>query len=708
MSSNKYNKIDLINIANSYNIPIKNRQKKIKTKAELFNTLKKKNKLIGGDYIYYMKLRNLVGNLENNFQKVIEFFKNKNNKDKYFLKFLIYLECKYQIFNKLIINEEFENPIEFVFYKKDLKNYKKNYSYKRNPSGNIKIIKLLNNQYYINEMLIYFQQNTSLSFSGSCIRKKIRLRINKIDDNKLFDKDEVFCIPENNIYIKKITDQTKNSYNPGNIINSEQSQNSLRQPLRQPSLRQSSLRHSLRQPSIQSNIKNVNNYDINKKLIKILKDCKIPKYIDDQFMDREKILNTFFLIRMNKIEIESNIISKNNTNTNTCSNKLFDILINNDIRIYNYKLMFIILENQIQQSGIDQGGISRTIFDHFYDIYLQKFIREDNITGKFNFLPSHKILKNFIKATNILILLGIKCKLSIPLIINDNIINLFNEIDKYKDINNYIENLNLEDKQLINKFTKTKIPKTQYFNNKILNLLNVNSISNITYEPKNTIRINDYMSKNHYQIFDLKHSYYNSFDDIIKKHIIFRIYLYNLSFINYTNFLILYKWYKFYYNKEYTNNLNKHTSILNNKQLRLYGFKFIDKIDYSFNNFLKELIIISNKKMYSIENFNQKIKKKTIKIFSNSNSNYKNINHIIKYIKGSDINRKNFRKYVTGSEFSNSKIIIKFYKVPKNHKLSIHAHTCFNLVDVYNYPIMTYEQIEEEFKPKTVLKFEEI
>ena len=37
MSLNKYKKIDLINIATKNNIPIKNRQKKIKTKAELYN-----------------------------------------------------------------------------------------------------------------------------------------------------------------------------------------------------------------------------------------------------------------------------------------------------------------------------------------------------------------------------------------------------------------------------------------------------------------------------------------------------------------------------------------------------------------------------------------------------------------------------------------------------------------------------------------------
>ena len=93
MSLNKYKKIDLINIAIKNNIPIKNRQKKIKTKAELFDSLKKKNKLVGGsNYAHYSKLRELVFYLQlNEIQQVISFFEKKKNKNKYFLKFLIYL-----------------------------------------------------------------------------------------------------------------------------------------------------------------------------------------------------------------------------------------------------------------------------------------------------------------------------------------------------------------------------------------------------------------------------------------------------------------------------------------------------------------------------------------------------------------------------------------------------------------------------------------
>ena len=64
MSMNKYKKIDLINIATKNNIPIKNRQKKIKTKAELFDSLKNFNKYVTGSEYYN-------GNIQIKFKKYL-------------------------------------------------------------------------------------------------------------------------------------------------------------------------------------------------------------------------------------------------------------------------------------------------------------------------------------------------------------------------------------------------------------------------------------------------------------------------------------------------------------------------------------------------------------------------------------------------------------------------------------------------------------
>ena len=85
------------------------------------------------------------------------------------------------------------------------------------------------------------------------------------------------------------------------------------------------------------------------------------------------------------------MIGKNNSSRDTCNDKLFNILIDNNIEIYNYKLEFKI----IGQTGIDAGGISRTVFDHFYDLYLNKFFNLDKNTRKYNFnITSMDNLKN--------------------------------------------------------------------------------------------------------------------------------------------------------------------------------------------------------------------------------------------------------------------------------------------------------------------------
>ena len=151
---------------------------------------------------------------------------------------MIYLEYNYKIFSDLFDVQRPPNgyngkhTVEYVIYKKDVKNHKKNYSHKKPLSGNIKIIKLSSNEEYISNMIEYFNKNTKPSSSGSCIGNKIRLRINKIQDNKLFSKDEVFCIPESNKYIEKIISGNKKNLNVGSKINLgtsvRQSQNSQR------------------------------------------------------------------------------------------------------------------------------------------------------------------------------------------------------------------------------------------------------------------------------------------------------------------------------------------------------------------------------------------------------------------------------------------------------------------------------------------------
>lgn len=734
MSLNKYKKIDLINIATKNNIPIKNRQKKIKTKAELFDSLKKRNKLVGGSiYTHYYELKELVLYLQlNEIKEVISFFKKKENKNKYFLKFLIYLEYNYNIFSDLFKRDpngyngrDTVHTVEYVIYKKDDENHKKNHSYKKKPlSGNIKIIKLSNNDQYIGSMIEYFNNNTKPSSSGSCIGNKIRLRINKIQDNKLFSKDEVFCIPESNKYIEKIISGNKKNLIVGSKINlgtsvrqSQNSQNSQRQS--EKSVRESDIHsdhsdqsnrksNNSQRPSEESerhsdqfNIKseindcNIDNYNI---ISKLKNEVRIPLHIDNEFENKNKLIRIFVTGNDNKIFLEQAIIGKNNSSRYTCNNELFNILTSNEIYKYNYKLEFKIMG----QTGIDAGGISRTVFDHFYDLYLNKFFNLDKNTRKYNFnITSMNNLKKFIKSTHILILLGIKCKVDVPLVLNNNIVDLFNEINKSGNINEYIHGLKLEDKNLINKFTKKNG----------INFLSNESVKIILgdEEPR---KFNNIMVKTSNKAFNLKYKCFNKYNETIKKHILFRLYLTKLDFIDYHIFLALYKWYNIYYREKYIISERNRPRFWSPGNVNKFGFKFVDKIDYNLKKFERNIIIYNSKdfiknnnghvinknpknKGYLIDYYLLKKKRNT---FGRSHfAQSKNLNNIIKYIKESEENRKNFRKYVTGSEYNNSIIEIHFYKKDINHLEPMKAHTCFNYIDVFSYPEMPYAQIKNEF-----------
>ena len=122
------------------------------------------------------------------------------------------------------------------------------------------------------------------------------------------------------------------------------------------------------------------------------------------------------------------------------------------------------------------------------------------------------------------------------LLLNNNIVDLFNEINESVNINKYIHDLKLEDKNLINKFTKKNG----------INFLSNESVKIILgdEEPR---KFNNIMVKTNNKAFNLKYKCFNKYNETIKKHILFRLYLTKLDFIDYHIFLALYKWYNTYY-----------------------------------------------------------------------------------------------------------------------------------------------------------------
>lgn len=676
MSINKYKKIDLINIASNYNIPIKNRQKKIKTKAELFDTLKKRNKLVGGDnnsFQYYNDLRNLIIVYKSTIQipipnkytlqkPIFDYF--DYNPKNYIIKFLFYLEYKHSILTNL--SKQDRNKIHsYVFYKKDDNNHKKNYSrFIKETSNNIKVILLKNDKEYIHNMIIYLNKNYRLSKTGSCLpqSKTIRIRTEKTS----YFHDFVFCIENNNPYIKKIEGNIKHNLNVGDISYTVNDNNI-----------------PLQQNNENSNIQRL-------KYKKLLIELKKPMIIKKSYMNKKNILQSFFSNYNSTIKIPKN--SLNSNNKTTCNHELFNLIIEKNINNFNYRTMFKIHNDEKIQTGIDLGGITRKIFDIFYKSYMNKYFE---VKDKFHFLKSSIDEDNFIQATNKLILIALRSKVSINIKLNNDIIELFKEIKVFKNVNYYIKSLDLNNQNLINKFTKKD-------NFSYLNKVKVKNIIN------NNATLQNFISKNKSNKFKLNFDSYENCPNEIKKHIIFRIYLYKLTLYDYKNFLIMYNWYKTYWVPDLYN-INTYAlriagftmTDVTNTWLQKFGCKFSSHIDYSKETFLSKVYITNNDNAnkYSISDYAKsreeylrqsranKLKKKIgWKEHTNKLIKSKNLALIIDYISIDDDNRRRFNKYVTGSEYNDSSIEIKFYYNNSDENSPIRVHTCFNYLDVFIYP----------------------
>lgn len=220
----KLNKKDLINLVKKN---IKKGGDNTNKKIKMFYEKYKNNDNYNGNYNdnLYEKLINYFNNIFN-FSKPINFTKMELKKLTYFERYILYLDYYYSIFFNMpsIINNNQNTNQEYykIIYVKNSDNHTKNFSrlYGKETSGNIKIIKLNNNLEYINNMILYFNKYTYKSHSGSC-STGIRLRINKLDNqhNTILSQnifnDEVFCIPYNNPYIKKIIVKKNKKYKIG-------------------------------------------------------------------------------------------------------------------------------------------------------------------------------------------------------------------------------------------------------------------------------------------------------------------------------------------------------------------------------------------------------------------------------------------------------------------------------------------------------------
>ena len=334
--------------------------------------------------------------------------------------------------------------------------------------------------------------------------------------------------------------------------------------------------------------------------------------------------NTYPIInplRTLNIKINKNmLISKNNT----CNTKLYDFILGLDLD--NSQTIKFIFEGQ---TGIDAGGLSRTVFDLFYKTYINKFFTIKDIKENILNLQSSTNEKfvRFIDATNKLIILAKNADVKIYMNINDILLNLLIST-------NSIEEINLNKKNMYNK------NKTLNNNTRKSAFLNNNStISNVI------VNNNKKWEKNFSAITNNNE----------KKEVYLRRYLKQVGFTSYKQFKIMQNVIGYYWDP----NL------------------FTNKLSFSKEDFLKRIKIIKPGNLSD----------KAINIPTNFNTNnfvnaYPNLKILLKYINQTDdIYRKKFNKWLTGSEYSNATLKLFVHNSQNNSPYSV--HTCFNYIDIY-------------------------
>ena len=335
--------------------------------------------------------------------------------------------------------------------------------------------------------------------------------------------------------------------------------------------------------------------------------------------------------------INKNMLKSNN---NTCNTKLYEYILSINNNILEDKDIVFKFE---EQSGIDAGGLSRTVFDLFYKTYIHKFFKYSQENNQdlgmiIKYISSYENIKKFYHATKKLIILAKKANLQIFIPINETLLILLKSKNPIQEIN--LNKKNIYDKnQLLNNQTRKK-----------------------GYE-NNTSKISDVLMKNN----EKKNEKWNkNFSNITKnnekKEVYFLRYLHSLKFEKDNHWGIMYAWMQLYwFNKDFD------------------GI-FTNKIpSYSKENFMKRIILKENENTRNLTNNILK---------NNSNTSiiktYPNVKILLEYIiNGTDENRKKFCNWATGSIFNNSVITITLNNSGGNTNIPFISHTCFNRIDVY-------------------------
>ena len=345
------------------------------------------------------------------------------------------------------------------------------------------------------------------------------------------------------------------------------------------------------------------------------------------------IYRNSYIFRQN-IVIPKNMIPENNKNRNTCSNKLYTFILGTDDNI--------LINNRFKfegQTGIDHGGLSRTVFDLFYKMYFEKFFKMD-AENKFAILKKYNNTTIIDTSTNKLKILAKKAKVKICIPVQGLLLELL------------LKN-NLNNNSIVNNNNKIKYHVIEKYPNKNYNMTIQNNLNIIGINLFDVMVVNNANTNSENKT--PKYTLNNLRNTTKKKDIYVRIYLKSCGFTDYNNFLQMKIWMK-----------NNWTDEL-----------FTNKLSFSKVDFMKRIKIIKPGKLLNT----------AINVPTNINSNnfikeHPNLKLLLQYIKQDDDKyRIKFNKWLTGSVYSNA--ILKLFVHDSINDTPYAVSTCYNYMNIY-------------------------
>jgi hypothetical protein len=347
------------------------------------------------------------------------------------------------------------------------------------------------------------------------------------------------------------------------------------------------------------------------------------------------------------------------------SKQLYDFIMKQDL--CNGKF-FIKYQNE---TGIDSGGLKREVFDKILKFYTFLYFQEIESNYNYLILKKNIVMQDLINNTQQLILFAKASKSKIYLRFDPELIKLFLSNKPREFINNSKKN---KFKDLYN-FFETQISQVSEENNVILS----------NYLIKNNNNSDNFKTKISQKLINTKIS---ELEESIKKEILFRRFAMMCGFETW---------------KEFNTMLLFILNFWNSSNEDIFTFE----INFDRDSIMKRIVIrkiLSEPGQYPLD-----IQQLNLENIEPEFANYPYLESMLKYILGDDDeNRIKFVKYLTGSQFSPSKLIIELSNIEISSLLNqpyygqpFVPHTCFGSIELFKKPT-TFNYNTKNIKVSTI------